>query len=175
MVEETNDVPSLTYWSEKGLQKKVAISDVISDNDTWVTNKGVRIIKYDGCQKIFNYCNLKISIPSELLCQPSKENKYQHIFRVNMGYLWDKDNKIGSEGIGEASVLNTGRLEKNKEGGHSYVEFGEIDAMYKAKMAYKRAYVEALFKLLQITGVYSDVEAKAFEKVEAGLVDYKTL
>lgn len=149
----------------------IQISEVLDKDDTYSTDDGKRIIKYEGWKKIANYCGIVVSkqVPPALLTQPSKENKQQHVFRVILEYLAKPE--IYAIGVGEASQLNTGKL-VNKDGLTVHEETGHIDSEFKASMAYMRAYVRAMKDLVKMQGVFGDVEAPDFG---SGTLDYKNL
>lgn len=144
---------------------KVPLSEIIDANDIFTSGK-TPVITYDGTKKIADYCWIVIKENPMFLVQPGNENKQQHIWWLWFGYKGEdnRDNWVFSEG--EASLLNTGRIEKTKEGGSKHIEWGEVDSMYKSAMAYKRAYCRGVLRLAKLYGVYSAVEAQEFSKME---------
>lgn len=63
---------------------------------------------------------------------------------------------------GEASKYNTGEIYKNKEGKMAYSET-KIDAKYRSRMAYKRAFCRCVMDIMGLEDFYSEDDAKEFK------------
>jgi hypothetical protein len=163
---EDEKLPAEPYYMIKGSIK--LLKDVINPKDIWQTSSGVKIISLSGLQKIAQ----KESIAEKRFqvdITPNENNKQQHVVNIWLGFKGDSDTDNWVRGSGEASVLNTGKVEKklNSNTGnydYSYIERSEIDSQYRFAMADKRAYSRALIKLIGLIGVYCEVEAQAFSK-----------
>lgn len=137
--------------------------DIIGENGIWKVGK-LSIVSYNSCKKLFLAAKLKHSSVPQLVCQPNDSNKQQHIW-----IMWMRD-QMGNEvySDGEASKYNTGKL-VNVKGDtgkvtQAYVELTEIDAKYRSRMAFKRAYCRCVLDILGLDEFYSEDDAKEFKK-----------
>lgn len=169
----------VSYLNNKGEKVVRPLFEIIWKNDVW--NKGgIRIISYDGCKRLADFCGVVIKETPMLHCSPTTWNRQQHIWGIRLGFADQnsRDTRVFSEW--EASLLNTWTLVKDEASWKQRVsEYGSIDAKYKSAMAYKRAYCKWIIRLLWLTGVYSDIEASDFQKPSSwkddDFVDYNSL
>ena len=160
----------ITYYNEQWEAVKVALDEVIDNNDTWSKGK-VKILSYDWCKRIAHFCGIqecKNPAPN-LMCTPIEGNMQQHVWGL---FLEFKNNaSVYTFAEWEASKLNTWEFtmvvdsQGNKRQKHN--EWTKIDAQYKSNLAYKRAYCRWVIKLVWLKGLYVEVEAPSFanEKV----------
>lgn len=157
--------------------KEANLFDIISESD-YRTSWRLKIISYDWCKKIADYCGVVIKETPLFLTQPNSENLQQHIRAGYLWYKWDnnRDNRVFTEW--EASKLNTWKfVEKVVDWKKTTVhdERTKIDAQYKSAMAYKRFWCRWVLRLLNITGFYSAVESPTFIRWEKQEIDYNSL
>lgn len=154
--------PKLLYTvARNGKTTEKNLFDVIDQTDLWQSGR-TQVIGLAGIQKI---CNAEEIVEKKFQTEitPTADNKQQHAVNVWVGYKGDNDPDNWCRASGEASILNTGKV-VTKNNKKQYQDFGEVDAQYRYAMADKRAFCRAVIKLIQLTGVYSEVEAKAFSK-----------
>jgi hypothetical protein len=160
------------YFNHVDTDGKIVKTDifrVINKSDTWDFRPGVKIISLPGVQKLAAYEGIvEKNFKTEIV--PTDGNKQQHVVNVWVGYKGDKDPDNWKRGSGEASMLNTGKV-TIKDGVRKYEEFTSIDSKYRYAMADKRAFCRAIFKLVQLYGVYADVESAEFQKKVPDVVD----
>ena len=146
------------------LDKKIAVSptssktlrEIVGDSGLWMVWK-LPILSYNSIKKLAKEANLQPCCEPKLVCTPTDDNKMQHIW-----IIWLQDasgNKLYSEW--EASKYNTGKWVGNPA---KYVELTQIDAQYRSRMAYKRAYCRCVLDILWLDEFYSDSDASAFQK-----------
>lgn len=166
---------TLIFTNEKNEKVSIPLSDVIDvTNDIWNRDR-TRVMSYDGCKKIAAYCWITVKETPVFPCQPTKDNYLQHIWLLRLGYTWDTENKYSIFAEGEASKLNTGKIYKDTSWAVKYDEANPVDSKYRSAMAYKRAYCRWILQLVQLTGIYSEVEAADFKKPDGEAIDYTTL
>ena len=176
---ETGPLKDLFYKitrKEGGEPIKVQIADVLNPSDTWLTPKGMRIISLKGLQKIQKHEDI-VTKDFQVVIKPNEGNRKQHGVVVWLGFKGDAEKDNWEYGTGEASELNTGKVVE-EGGSRRYEEFTSIDSKYRLAMADKRAFSRALLKLINLHGVYSEVEARDFleGKPDAeGDIDYDNL
>lgn len=146
--------------------EKVDIFTIIDKTDIYTQDK-VKIIRYDACKKLANYFNINVD-KAELVCQPNESNHQQHIWLITMTAI--KDDKVSARATfaGEGSRLNTFKsipTDKTQDG-LRLAEYSGISTKYKSDMAWKRAYVKCVLHILNIQGVYGDIEAVEFLKTD---------
>jgi len=154
------DIESAYYISTKNKEnpKKIFLKDVINVNkNTWKQGKNI-IISLVGCQNLASYEGL-VEKKIETNITPTVGNHQQHVVNIWLGYIGNNDSDYWTRASGEASTLNTGNVVDKK-----MTERASIDSQYKYSMADKRAYCRAVLKQLRLFGVYSAVEAQAFNK-----------
>jgi len=148
---------------DKENHKKVFLKDVIDVNkNTWKQGKNI-IISLVGCQNLASYEGL-VEKKIETNVTPTVGNHQQHVVNIWLGYVGDNDSDNWTRASGEASTLNTGKILQDSTGNKRVSERTSIDSQYKYSMADKRAYCRAVLKHLRLFGVYSAVEAQAFNK-----------
>ena len=148
----------------KEVVERKPISDVVDINkDVWLAGK-VKVLSLGGFRKIANEEEI-VEKKIETVCTPTNSNKQSHIVNIWLGYKGDDNPDNWARGSGEASRFNTGKLTQAPSSGNAkYEELGIIDAMYRYAMAEKRAFCRAMQKLIQLEGVYANVEASDFAK-----------
>lgn len=149
------------------------LKEAVAETDVWMSWKA-KVLSYDGCKKLADYCGIVVKETPQVFCSPTDSNMQQHIRGMRVGYKGDadRDNRIFCEW--EASQLNTGQLVKKAEWGMRHDQRSKIDSQYKSNMAFKRAYCRGVLRLVGLIGVYSSVEAPAFE-TWGNPVDYTSL
>lgn len=142
-----------------------SLGEVITRDDFFLVNKA-KVLKYNGCKKLADVAGLRISKerPPQFVSSPSDNNKQQHIWLLCVESKVDSNTFQFAEG--EASTLNTGKLTKTKEGAMKYSEVDSVDAKFRSRMAYKRAFSRAVLDLLGLYEFYTEEDAKEFK--EAG-------
>ncbi len=158
-------------YSKDWKEITISLDKVIGQKDTWLKN-GVKIISYGWVKKIADYCNIVIKETPQLLCTPKEWNHQQHIWWMWLGFSWDKHRDIWEYSEWEANRLNTWEVKKGKDGKQVYRE-RTIDWAYKSAMAYKRAYVRWVIKMIKLFWVYGDVESNDF--INEGSLNYDIL
>ena len=157
-----DSLQNMTYLSIKDKKQKKLV-DVVSIDSIWTTSSGVKILSYAGFLALAKEERVvEKKIATEVY--PTEDNLQQHVVNIWLGQKGEKDEDNWSRGSGEASRLNTGKLHKTKDGKSTYIEHGEIDSSYRYAMAEKRAFCRAMQKHLNLSGIYADVEAAAFQK-----------
>lgn len=150
-----------------GTYEKVKLLDTISPEDTWIANGNLRIISLTGQQKIAEKEGIVVKDFS-MLITPSEDNRQQHGVIMWLGFKGSDHKDEWRYGTGEASKLNTGKLVSkpvapgSKDTKVVYEEIEHIDSKYRLAMADKRAFGRALFKLIRLYGVYSEVDSADF-------------
>lgn len=144
--------------------EKKDLIEIIGENGIWNVWK-LKIISYNSCKKLFMAAKLKYAGNPQLVCQPNESNKQQHIWLMGM------EDQMGNEVFsdGEASKYNTGKLISiNKDGKPTqvYVELTEIDAKYRSRMAFKRAFCRCVMDILWLDEFYSDTDASEFRRAQ---------
>lgn len=164
--------PEIFFYrtDDKGKKTKVDVFSIVDPSDVWSFKTGVKILSLPGVQKIAAHEGIvEKKFQTEII--PTEGNKQQHAVNVWVGYKGDADPDNWKRGSGEASVLNTGRVHIDNDGNRKYEEFTCIDSKYRYSMADKRAFCRAVFKLIQLYGVYADVEAAEFQSQSPGTID----
>mgnify|MGYP001559638681 CR=1 FL=1 len=155
----------LTYTAPDKDGKLVVkkLMDAVTEKDIWSINNGrTHILSLRGFQKLAEFEHV-VEKKFETVITPTADNKQQHAVNVWLGFAGETNPDNWRRGSGEASVLNTGKVSV-VNGKRTYVEIGEIDACYRYALADKRGYCRAMQKLLNLQGVYADVEAASFKK-----------
>ena len=145
---------------EKQLTKK--LWEIIGEKWLWMTGK-MPILSYSSCKKLFLATKLKYVSEPKLVCTPDESNKQQHIW-----IMWMQDqlgNIVYSDG--EASKYNTGKLitiSKDGKPTQVYSELTEIDAKYRSRMAFKRAFCRCVMDILGLEEFYSETDSTEFKR-----------
>ena len=150
------------------------VSDFISESDVYEKDR-LKIITLDWIKKIADWLWIVVKETPWFLCQPDVWNRQQHIWWLRMWFKWDsdRDNWIYSEW--EASQLNTWKI-TYKDWKREHDEINSVDSKFKSNMAYKRAYCRWVIRLASLYGLYSNVEAVEFQKVEwSTMLEYEQL
>lgn len=146
-----------------------ALENIIDVKNDLRERKGTKIISYDGCKKLADFCWIVIKETPMFPVQPNVNNRQQHIWAMWLGYKWDndRDNRLFIEG--EASMLNTGKIVEDPTNPWKTKvdEINSVDSKYKSTMAYKRAYCKGIVRMTRLIGIYSDVEASDFQKPDS--------
>jgi len=158
-----------TVIGKTGKAKVVNVLDVLEPKDIWQVGKS-KIISLVGVQKIADLEGIvEKNIRTEVT--PTEGNKQQHVVNIWVGYKGDDSPDDWKRGSGEASILNTGKVVNDTNGGRKYEEFNQVDSKYRYSMADKRAYCRAVIKLIRLHGVYADVEAADFARQSGSDID----
>lgn len=150
--------------------KEVSCSETLEPGDMYQL-KGMTIIKLPGIKKI---CNKEGIVEKEFRTEilPTEGNKQQHGVNIWVGFKGDNDKDNWKRGSGEASQLNTGKVTKKKDASGAektmYDEYNPIDSKYRFAMADKRAFCRAVLSLVELVGVYAEVESPEFFYKENG-------
>ena len=166
IIDNKDTLENVYYLSTnvKGSPKKVYLKDVIDiNNHTWLSPQKKVIISLAGCQALSDYEGL-VEKKMETTVTPTNDNHQQHCVNIWVGYIGKDNVDNWTRASGEASKLNTGEVVLDKDGNKRISERTKIDSQYKYSMADKRAYCRAVLKHLKLFGVYSAVEAQAFNK-----------
>lgn len=158
-------MPDLAYEivNQDGSIKTVPLAEVIDiQKDMWTSGK-VKVIGLVGLQKIATKENI-VEKKFETHITPTADNKQQHVVNMWLGFRGNQDPDSWARGSGEASAYNTGKVLTDGKGGRRYEEYDYIDSRYRYAMADKRAFSRAMLKLINLYGVYSEVEARDFLK-----------
>ncbi len=160
---------------KNGQVTKVKLLDTIDAQDVWTAPGNVRIISLVGQQKIAEKEGI-VEKKFEMNVTPTEGNRQQHGLNIWLGFSGDADPDNWRRGTGEASKLNTGKLKTKKDNTGKeklvYEEIEHIDSKYRFAMADKRAFGRALFKLIRLYGVYSEVDSADFLANKPGASDY---
>ena len=149
-----------TDWQEKEFD----LISVIWEDGMW-NSWMLKIMSYNACKKLFAAAKLSFACEPKLVCTPSEWNKQQHIWLVGM----KTQDWTVHYSEWEASKYNTGKIVQEDVWGKkviTYVEATEIDAKYRSRMAYKRAYCRCVLDMLGFDDVYSAEDAKDFQKTQ---------
>lgn len=146
----------------KEVQK--TLKEIVGEKWAWYVGK-LPILSYNSCKKLFLEAKLEYVGEPKLVCGPREDNKQQHIWVL--GIKDTKGNVLYSEG--EASKYNTGKHTVGTDPAgkpvNLYSELNEIDAKYRSRMAYKRAFCRCVMDILGLEEFYSDSDASEFKKM----------
>lgn len=143
-----------------GPKLSLPLSSCLSVDDLWVKGKTV-IMKLSGLKKLCDHADI-VEKDFQMLITPTDNNKQQHGVNIWVGFKGDDNKDNWARGSGEASILNTGKLYTDKQGVQKYDEFGQIDSKYRLAMADKRAFARAVLNLVNLHGVYAEIESPDF-------------
>ena len=158
---------TILVWLDKDNKEvRKTLWEIIWENGLWMTGK-MPILSYSSCKKLFLATKLKHIAEPKLVCKPDESNKQQHIWIMGM-----KD-QFGNEvyADGEASKYNTGKLINIQKDGKTvqvYSETSEIDAKYRSRMAFKRAYCRCVMDILWLEEFYSETDSTEFKRKAEG-------
>ena len=139
--------------------KSAPLSAIITDKDTWQTRDGVKCLSLPGTKKLAKYFNVR-EMKSRVDISPSNSNHQQHGVSIWVGN--EPEEFKWTRGVGEASRLNTGFLNKGTDNTLIFDETTKIDSRYKYMMATKRAYCRAVLDHLGLFDFFSDVHDASF-------------
>lgn len=148
-----------------------SVESIVGEKGTWTIKAGykdIKVLSYNSCKKLFLSAGLKFIESPKLVCTPDESNKQQHIWLIGMQDTeW---NQVYAEG--EASRFNTWKItqQKNADGAivTKYIEVSEIDAKYRSRMAYKRAFCRCVMDILWLEEYYSEDDSREFRNTSNG-------
>lgn len=162
------------YVDKDGKTVEETLLWVVGADGAWTSGK-LQIMSYNACKRLFEVARLKYVAPPSFVCEPTEGNKQQHIWLMGME---DSFGKV-TYSDGEASRFNTGKLVAQKQADWTvktiYSELTEIDAKYRSRMAFKRAFCRCVLDLIGFEDFYSAEDAREFAKMPTTDIDSSTI
>ena len=147
-------------WKNKDYKfSKKKLKDIIDTGDVYTVERNVKIITLVGMQKIAKSAGI-IERDMRMDVTPISGNRQQHAVSLWVSFYHQDDRKDWVRGSGEANVLNTGSFGTDGKA----IESEKIDSRFKYNMAIKRAYCDAVLKLIGLFDLYSDKHSSDFER-----------
>ena len=167
----------LIKFNTKEWVKELDLFTIIEETDLFSPNKNkptFKVVSYDGCKKLANFFEVVVKETPIFLCQPTAENKHQHIWGCRVGFKGQSDRDDWAFCEGEASQFNTNPVNADTAG-RPILDMSNIDAQFKSAMAYKRSRCKWVLRIIGLIWTYWAVESPSFKNNDGSISDYSDI